>query len=49
MDRRRQLLKDEAADRASAERRSRSLRLFVAQWAKRHMPERVQFRRRRAG
>lgn len=44
---RRQLLKDEA-ERASAERRSRSLRIFVAQWAKRHWPDRVQFRRRRA-
>lgn len=43
---RRQRVKDEA-DRA-AERRSRSLRLFVAQWAKRHWPERVQFGRRRA-
>jgi hypothetical protein len=47
MVRRYQQAKDEA-DRVSAERRSRSLRLFVAQWAKRHMPERVQFRRRRA-
>ncbi|MGH2490157.1 MAG: hypothetical protein ACRDF9_01495 [Candidatus Limnocylindria bacterium] len=47
MDRRRQMVKDEA-DRVSAERRSRSLRLFVAQWAKRHMPERVRFPRRRA-
>ena len=42
---RRQLLKNEA-ERASAERRSRSLRSFVAQWAKRHWPDRVQFRRR---
>lgn len=47
MDRRLQLVKDEA-DRISAERRSRSLRLFIAQWAKRHMPDRVRFRRRRA-
>jgi len=47
MVRRYQLAREEA-DRVTAERRSRSLRLFVAQWAKRHMPERVQFRRRRA-
>ena len=45
MNRRPQLNKDES-DRAAAERRSRSLRLFVAQWAKRHWPDRVQFRRR---
>ncbi len=47
MDRRHQLLKDET-ERASAERRSRSLRVFFTRWAKRHMPERVRFRRRRA-
>jgi hypothetical protein len=46
MDPRQRLVKEDA-DRA-AERRSRSLRLFFAQWAKRHWPDRVQFRRRRA-
>jgi hypothetical protein len=46
MDPRQRLVKEDA-DRA-AEQRSRSLRLFFAQWAKRHWPDRVQFRRRRA-
>jgi hypothetical protein len=35
-------------ERASDERRSRSLRRFLSQWAKRHMQERVVFKRRRA-